>query len=66
MKYEVMKDGMGKNGRSFSVGAIVELEKDYAEHLVGKGVLRPVNFEKQRPKKNRAVVKPVDLEQATE
>ena len=66
MKYEVLKDGMAKDGRSFSVGAIVELEKDYAKHLVGKGVLRPVNFERQRPKKNRAVVKPIDLEQATE
>tara|TARA_R110000824_G_scaffold64258_3_gene167965 strand:+ start:449 stop:649 length:201 start_codon:yes stop_codon:yes gene_type:complete len=66
MKYEVLKDGMAKDGRSFSVGAIVELEKDYAEHLIGKCIVRPVNFEKQRPKKNRAVVKPEDLEQATE
>ena len=55
MKYEVLKDGMGKDGRSFSVGAIVELEKDYAEHLVNKDVLRPVNFENQKTKKNRAV-----------
>lgn len=66
MKYEVLKDGMGKDGRSFSVGAVVELEKDYAEHLVQKGVVQPVNFEKQKPKKSRAVSKPSDLEQAVE
>lgn len=64
MKYEVLKDGMGKDGRSFSVGAIVELDKDYAEHLVCKGIVMPVNFEKPKPKKNRAVSKPNDLEQA--
>jgi len=63
MKYEVLKNGMGKDGRSFSVGVVVELGKEYAEHLVNKGVVRPVNFEK--PKKNRAVNKPQDLEQAT-
>ena len=66
MKYEVLKSGMAKDGRSLTIGDFLELEKDYAEHLVGKGVLRPVNFERQRPKKNRAVVKPIDLEQATE
>jgi len=54
---------MGKDGRSFSVGVVVELDKEYAEHLVNKGVVRPVNFEK--PKKSRAVNKPQDLEQAT-
>ena len=63
MKYEVLIDGMGKDGRSFTVDAIVELDKDYAEHLVKKGVIRPVNFEKPKQKK-RAVVKPNDLEQA--
>ena len=66
MKYEVLKDGMGKDGRSFSVGAIVELEKDYAEHLIAKGVIQAVNFEKPKAKKNRAVNKPNDLEQAIE
>ena len=66
MKYEVLRDGMGKDGRSFSVGAIVELDKDYAEHLIGKGVVQAVNFEKPRPKKSRAVAKPNDLEQAVE
>lgn len=55
MKYEVLKDGMGKDGRSFTVGAIVELDKDYAEHIVRKGVVQPVNFEKPKPKKSRAV-----------
>ena len=65
MKYEVLKDGMGKDGRSFSVGAIVEVDKEYAQHLVVKDVLQPVNFEKPK-KKNRAVSKPSDLEQAVE
>jgi len=66
MKYEVLKDGMAKDGRSFTSGAVLELDADYAEHLVSKGVLRPVNFEKIKSKKSRAVSKPVDLEQATE
>ena len=66
MKYEVLKDGMGKDGRSFTCGRILELDKDYAEHLVGRGIVQPVNFEKQRPKKNRAVSKPSDLEQAVD
>ena len=66
MKYEVLKDGMAKNGRSFTSGAIVELEKDYAEHLVNKGIIQAVNFEKPRSKKSRAVTKPNDLEQAVE
>ena len=65
MKYEVLKDGMGKDGRSFSVGAIVEVDKEYAQHLVDKDVLQPVNFEKPK-KKNREVSKPSDLEQAVE
>jgi hypothetical protein len=67
MKYEVLKNGMAKNGRSFTCGRIVELDEDYAKHLVGRGILQPVNFEKApRPKKSRAVSKPSDLEQAVE
>ena len=64
MKYEVIKDGNGKDGRSFTCGCVVELDKDYAEHLVEREIVRPVNFEKPRPKKSRAVTKPDDLEQA--
>lgn len=64
MKYEVLKDGVAKDGRSFTCGAIVELDNEYSEHLVTRGVIKPVNFEK--PKKNRAVCKPKDLEQAAE
>ena len=66
MKYEVLKDGMAKDGRSFTCGCVVELDEDYAEHLVGRGIVQPVNFEKPRPKKSRAVSKPSDLEQAVE
>ena len=66
MKYEVIKDGMAKDGRSLSVGSMVELDKEYAEHLIVRGIIRPVNFEKQKTKKSRAVVKPIDLETATD
>ena len=66
MKYECIKDGMAKNGRSFTCGCVVELDEDYAEHLVKREIVRPVNFEKIKPKKSRAVSKPVDLEQAVE
>ena len=66
MKYEVLKDGMGKDGRSFSVGSVIELDKDYAEHLVTRGIVRSMNSSKKRSSKTkqRAVVKPDDLEQA--
>ena len=66
MKYEVIKDGIGKDGRSFTTGTIVELDSEYAEHVVSKGLIKPVNFEQQKKKKQRAVVKPDDLEQAVE
>jgi len=66
MKYEVLKDGMAKNGRGFTEGAVIELDDEYAEHLVKRGIVRPVNFEKIKSKKSRAVSKPVDLEQAVE
>ena len=64
MKYEVLKDGIAGNGRQFIKGTFVELDKDYAEHLVKRKIVQAVNFEK--PKKSRAVNKPSDLEQATE
>ena len=65
MKYEVLKDGIGRDGRSFTCGSIIELEKDYADHLVNREILRPVNFEKPRPKKHRAVENKV-VEKAVE
>lgn len=64
MKYEVLIDGIAGDGRQFIQGTIVELDKDYAEHLIKRKIIQPVNIEK--PKKNRAVNKPNDLEQATE
>ena len=65
MKYKVLKDGMAKDGRSYSEGAVVELDKDYAEHLVVRGIISPLNTSKGKVKQ-RAVVKPNDLEQAVE
>ena len=65
MKYKVLKDGMAKDGRSYSVGAVVELDKDYAEHLVVRGIVSPLNSGKGKGKQ-RAVAKPDDLEQAVE
>ena len=63
MKYEVLKDGMAKDGRRFSCGAIVELDSEYAQHLVGRKIVKAVSEKKT---KYRATVKPNDLEQAVE
>jgi len=63
MKYEVIKNGCGKDGRSFDCGVIVELDAEYAEHLIKRGVLAKVSGGK---KKERAVATPIDLEDATE
>lgn len=41
MKYEVIKCGQGKDGRSFyPVGKTVELDESYAKHLVKRGILK--------------------------
>lgn len=64
MKYEVISDGVAKDGRHLSVGSILELDKEYAEHLINRCLIQPVNFEKSKNKKNRATSKPDDLEQA--
>ena len=63
MKYEVIKNGCAKDGRSFEVGAVVELEPEYAKHLVGRGILAKASGGK---KKERAVAKPIYLEEAVE
>ena len=63
MKYEVLKNGCAKDGRSFDVGAIVELDSDYAKHLVDRGILAKASGGK---KKERAISKPNDLEVAAE
>ena len=64
MKYEVLKDGMSKDGRSFTCGCVIELDKEYAEHLITKGLV--VAKGSPSKKKQRAVTKPKDLEQAVE
>jgi len=56
---------MGKDGRSFSIGTQVELETDYAEHLVRRNILAAVKKRTSKVKQ-RAVIKPDDLEQAVE
>ena len=67
MKYKVLKDGMAKDGRSYTEGTVVELDQDYAEHLVVRGIVSPLNSGKGKGKdKQRAVSKPADLEQAVE
>ena|GEM_PF-5658470 len=63
MKYEVIKNGCGKDGRSFDVGAVVELDSDYAAHLIERGILAKASGGK---KKERAVAKPADFESAIE
>lgn len=63
MKYEVIKSGCGKDGRSFDLGAVVELDQEYAEHLVKRGIVKSKVAGK---KKERAVSKPSDLERAIE
>jgi hypothetical protein len=62
MKYEVIKDGVAKDGRSFTSGNVVDLNPDYADHLIARGIIKAQG----NNKKSRAVNKPKDLEQATE
>ena len=64
MKYECVKNGMAKDGRHITAGAVIELDPEYAEHLVQRGLVCPASGEKS--KKQRAVAKPQDLEQAVE
>jgi len=65
MKYECIKNGMAKNGRSITAGRVIELDPEYAEHLVKKGLIVAVSSA-GKSKKQRAVTKPKDLEQAVE
>ncbi len=65
MKYECVKNGMGKDGRHIVEGAVLELEEGYAEHLVQRGLVVVVGSA-GKSKKQRAVSKPQDLEQAVE
>ena len=64
MKYECVKDGMAKDGRHITAGRVIELDPDYAEHLISKGLV--VAKGSSSKKKQRAVTKPKDLEQAVE
>jgi len=68
MKYKVLKDGIGKDGRTYRCGSIVELEADYAEHLISKGIVENASggASSKGKGKQRAVAKPADLEQAVE
>jgi len=65
MKYECVKNGMAKDGRHITVGSIIELDEDYAQHLIKKGLVVAVSGA-AKSKKQRAVTKPQDLEQAVE
>ena len=64
MKYECVKNGMAKDGRHITAGAVIELDPEYAEHLVQRGLV--VAKGSSSKKKQRAVTKPKDLEQAVE
>jgi len=68
MKYECIKNGMAKDGRHITAGKVIELDPEYAEHLVQKGlvVAEKNKTVAEKIKKQRAVVKPKDLEQAVE
>ena len=65
MKYECVKNGMAKDGRHITVGRVLELDPDYAEHLITKGLIVAASGA-GKSKKQRAVTKPKDLEQAVE
>jgi len=65
MKYECVKNGMAKDGRHITAGAVIELDPEYAEHLVKKGLIVAASGA-GKSKKQRAVTKPKDLEQAVE
>ena len=64
MLYECIKNGMGKDGRHITAGAVIKLDPEYAEHLVQRGLV--VAKGSSSKKKQRAVTKPKDLEQAVE
>ena len=71
MKYECVKNGMAKDGRHITAGSVIELDPEYAEHLVQKGLVVAASGAPNSPgrtvsKKQRAVSKPQDLEQAVE
>jgi hypothetical protein len=66
MKYECVKNGMAKDGRHITAGKVIELDPEYAEHLVKKGLIVAVSSAEKSKKKQRAVTKPHDLEQAVE
>ena len=65
MKYECVKNGMAKAGRHITAGAVIELDPEYAEHLVQRKLVVAVSSA-PKAKKQRAVSKPQDLEQAVE
>ena len=65
MKYECVKNGMAKDGRHITAGSVIELDEEYAQHLVKKGLVVAASGA-PKSKKQRAVSKPQDLEQAVE
>lgn len=64
MKYECVKNGMAKDGRHITAGVVLELDEEYAQHLISKGLI--VASASTSKKKQRAVTKPHNLEQAVE
>ena len=64
MKYECIKDGMAKDGRHITAGVVLDLDEEYAQHLIFKGLV--VAKGSSSKKKQRAVTKPHNLEQAVE
>ena len=56
---------MAKDGRLITAGSVIELDPEYAEHLVQRGLVVAVSSA-PKAKKQRAVSKPQDLEQAVE
>jgi hypothetical protein len=63
MKYECVKNGMAKDGRHITAGKVIDLDPEYAEHLIKRGL---VVASSPKAKKERAVSKPHNLEQAVE
>ena len=54
--YEVIKEGIAKHGKHLSpLGRQLELDDEYAEHLVGRGIVKPAQESKSKVKRKTKV-----------
>ena len=47
MKYEVLRTASCKRGRRFVEGATVEIDPEYAEHLIQRSIVRILKVSKK-------------------